>query len=140
MVLHSRAFIFWLILVSFQEADAFWLLLLTIMRILNIFLYGALHAKSDSLKNFNFWFPSFFDIFLVPIKKFFVVNFEIFLITGLKDIEFLLKIERRCSFTDELHLLSIFNIIMFHLKPTPLSLSKIHNNQKVWGTEACTFN
>ena len=27
----------------------------------------------------------------------------------------------------KLHLLSIFNIIMFHLKPTPLSLSKIDN-------------
>ena len=56
----------------------------------------------------------------------------------------ILKIERRCSFTDEiknwvkkllmffissvkLHHLSIFNIIMFHLKPTPLSLSKIVN-------------
>ena len=26
----------------------------------------------------------------------------------------------------KLHLLSIFNIIMFHLKPTPLSLSKIY--------------
>ena len=42
----------------------------------------------------------------------------------------ILKIERWCSFTDhfssaKLHLLSIFNIIMFHLKPTPLSLSKI---------------
>ena len=65
-----------------------------------------------------------------------------------------LKIERRCSFTNEiknikevfllnifrgisppsmffisfvkLQLLSIFNIIMFHLKPTPHSLSKKH--------------
>ena len=37
----------------------------------------------------NFSFPSFFDIFFfVPIKKLFLVNFEIFLITGLKDIEF----------------------------------------------------
>ena len=53
-----------------------------------LYIWGALHAKSDGLKNFNFWFPSFFDIFLIPIKKLFLVKFEIFFITGLKDIEF----------------------------------------------------
>ena len=51
-------------------------------------IYGAFHAKSDGFKNFNFWFPSFFDIFLVSIKKTLPGIFEIFLITGLKDIEF----------------------------------------------------
>ena len=52
-------------------------------------------------------------------------------ISGKIELKYLvLKIERRCSFIDEISsvkplLLSIFNIIMFHLQPTPLSLSKI---------------
>ena len=25
--------------------------------------YGAFHDKLDGLRNFNFWFPSFFEIF-----------------------------------------------------------------------------
>lgn len=37
------------------------------------------------INNFNFQFPSFFDIDVMSIKKPFLVNFEIFLITRLKD-------------------------------------------------------
>ena len=38
-----------------------------------------------------FDFLHFFDIFLLPIKKLFLINFEIFLITGLKCIKFRLS-------------------------------------------------
>ena len=55
---------------------------------LKVKVYEAFHVKSDGLKNVNFWFPSFFWHFLVSIKKLFLVNFEIFLITGIKEIEF----------------------------------------------------
>ena len=51
-------------------------------------IYGAFHAKSDGWKNLIFLISFIFRNFLIPTKKLFLVNFEIFLIPGLKDIEF----------------------------------------------------
>ena len=51
------------------------------------FVGEAFHAKSDGLKILIFDFLHFWP-FILPIKKLFLVNFEIFSITGLKDIQF----------------------------------------------------
>ena len=58
------------------------------MSISRFYTYEAFHAKSSTVwKKIIFDFLHFLTFF-VPMKKLFLINFEMFLITSLKDIEF----------------------------------------------------